>query len=197
MTGDTRPGGALSRMARLLIGRNALRRPCDRAEGVIVMLLAVLFLAALAAAPSFGEHLYQSQRAGAAHLHQVTAVLTQNGPSDSYVALDGVATARWRAPDGHERTGILSTNTVPAISGATAGTRVPVWLTSSGQPTAPPVSAVDSLFASVVIAACAVCGAAIALLVCYGLCRVVLDRRRLAAWTSEWSLIGPLWTSRR
>jgi hypothetical protein len=34
------------------------------------------------------------------------------------------------------------------------------------------------------------------LLVCYGLCRLVLDRRRLAAWESAWSLTGPRWTTR-
>jgi hypothetical protein len=38
---------------------------------------------------------------------------------------------------------------------------------------------------------------AVALLICYWLARLVLDRRRLAAWTSEWSLTGPRWTSRR
>ncbi len=27
--------------------------------------------------------------------------------------------------------------------------------------------------------------------VCYGLCRLVLDSRRLAAWESAWSLTGP------
>jgi hypothetical protein len=34
------------------------------------------------------------------------------------------------------------------------------------------------------------------LLVCYRLCRLVLDRR-LAAWESAWSLTGPRWTTRR
>ena len=40
-------------------------------------------------------------------------------------------------------------------------------------------------------------GAAMTLLACYGLCRLVLDRRRLAAWESAWSLTGPRWTTRR
>ena len=40
-------------------------------------------------------------------------------------------------------------------------------------------------------------GAAVALLICYVLCRLVLDRRRLAAWESAWSLTGPRWTTRR
>ena len=29
------------------------------------------------------------------------------------------------------------------------------------------------------------------------LCRLVLDRRRLAAWASAWSLTGPRWSTRR
>jgi hypothetical protein len=31
----------------------------------------------------------------------------------------------------------------------------------------------------------------------YALCRVVLDRRRLAAWESAWNRTGPNWTTRR
>ena len=34
-------------------------------------------------------------------------------------------------------------------------------------------------------------------LIFYVLGRLVLDRRRLAAWESAWSLTGPRWTSRR
>ena len=40
-------------------------------------------------------------------------------------------------------------------------------------------------------------GAGVALLICYVLCRLALDRRRLAAWESAWSLTGPRWTTRR
>ncbi len=40
-------------------------------------------------------------------------------------------------------------------------------------------------------------GVGIVLIICYRLCRLALDRRRLAAWESDWALIGPRWTSRR
>jgi hypothetical protein len=40
-------------------------------------------------------------------------------------------------------------------------------------------------------------GAAIFLIICYWLCRLALDRRRLAAWESAWALVGPRWTTRR
>jgi hypothetical protein len=196
MTGKTRAAPRLVRLARLLIGPNKLRRPSDRIEGFIVLLLSAAFAAAVVAAPFFGVHLYQSQRADAARLHPATAVLTQGGPSNGYMASQGEAAARWRAPDGRQEKGILTTVTAPAITGAPAGTRVKVWLTETGQPQAPPASAVEETFSSVVLSVGAVCGSAIALLICYWVCRLAIDRRRLAAWASEWSLTGPRWTTR-
>jgi hypothetical protein len=53
------------------------------------------------------------------------------------------------------------------------------------------------VFNSVALAFGAVLGAAIVLLICYWLGRLALDRRRVAAWASEWSLTGPRWTTRR
>jgi hypothetical protein len=106
------------------------------------------------------------------------------------------AKARW--PDaGREQSGVLTTAMAPGIIGAAAGARVPVWLDRSGQPAGPPGGhvgmIVDALAASAAVAAVA----GITLLICYGLCRLVLDRRRLAAWESAWSLTGPRWTTRR
>jgi hypothetical protein len=196
MSGKTRAPTRTVRLGRLLIGRNKLRRPSDRLEGLLVMLLAVAFLAAVTAAPFFGGHLYQSQRAAAARLHRATAVLIQNGPSGAYLNSAGDAAARWRAPDGQQQEGILTTATAPGISGAAAGTRVQVWLTSSGQPADPPVSIAEAMFSAVVLAISALCAAVIALLICYWLGRLALDRRRLAKWASEWSLTGPRWTTR-
>jgi hypothetical protein len=191
-----RPPARSVRLGRLLIGRNRLRRPCDRLEGILVMLLAAAFLVAVAAGPYFGARLYQSQRADAARLHPATAVLTQSGPPGDYMAAPGSATARWQAPDGPPRSGVLTTVTAPGISGAPAGARVQVWLTDSGQPQVPPVSAAQTMLASVMLTIGALCGAAIVVLICYLLGRLALDRRRLAAWASEWSLTGPRWTTR-
>ena len=196
MSGKTRAPARTVRLGRLLIGPNRLRRPSDRLEGFLVMLLAAAFLVAAAATPFFGGHLYQSQRAEAGHLHQATAVLIQNGPSGSYLNSGGEAAARWRAPDGQQQEGILTTATAPGIAGAAAGTRVRVWLTSAGQPEDPPVGTAEAMFSAAVMAIGALCAAAIALLICYWLGRLALDRRRLAMWTSEWSLTGPRWTTR-
>ncbi len=185
------------RLARLLVGRNKLRRPSDRLEGAVVFLLLAAFLAAVAAAPVFGAAIYHSQRAATARLHPAVAVLAQNGPYDGGVTGDGQVLARWPAPGEGQRSGLLTTQTAPSIWGAPAGTRVQIWLTAAEEPVSPPPGATVVLFTAIVIAISAACGAGIALILCYWLVRMALDRRRLAAWESAWALIGPRWTSRR
>jgi len=187
----------LKRAVRLFIARNQLRRTSDRFESAVVVLLSVVFLAVVAAAPWLGVRVYQSQRTDTAGLHPAVAVLTQAGPGNSFLVDSGVAAARWRTPDGQRRSGILTTTTAPGIWGAPAGARVPVWLTESGRPGSPPSGAWEVGFASAMVAIGAACLGGIMLLVCYWLCRLALDRRRLAAWASEWSAAGPQWTTHR
>ncbi len=194
MAGKARAGGCrLRRAARLLVGPNKLRRPFDRIEGVVLVLLSAAFLAAVAAAPVIGARIYQWQRATAARLHPAMAVLSRNGPDDSGSAGGGQAAARWRAPDGQQRSGLLTMVTAPGIWDAAAGTRIRVWLTSSGEPATPPPSPAALLVSSAVITVTMACVAGGALFLCYWPCRLVLDRRRLAAWESAWTLAGPRW----
>lgn len=188
--------GALRRLTRLLVGPGALRRPSDRLEGILIVMLAAAFLAVAALAPGLALRYYRSEQAAAARLRPATAVLTQTGPPSSYMSSLGEAQARWRAPDGRWRSGPLTTLTAPDILGARAGARIRVWLTGSGQPQNPPPGGAEVLFAVVVTAVGAVCTAGLLLAICYWLGRLALDRRRLAAWTSEWSLTGPGWTTR-
>jgi hypothetical protein len=187
-----------SRLVRWLARRNALRRPVDRIEGAVLVVLSAAFLAAVAVASILGAHTYQSQRAALAALRPVVAVLSQAGPL-SYGSLGqlGQAEARWRDPGGSEQSGVLTTATAPSITGAVAGARIGVWLDRSGQPVAPPGGQVAMIVNALAASAKVAGGAALTLLVCYGLCRLVLDRRRLAAWESAWSLTGPRWTTRR
>jgi hypothetical protein len=186
----------LPRLARLFIGPNKLRRPSDRLEGAVVVLLSAVFLAAVTAAPWLGVRVYQSQRADATGLRPAVAELTQAGPGNDSLATSGEAAARWRAPDGQRRWGLLTTTTAPGIWGAPAGARVQVWLTRSGQPEEPPSGPWEAGLASVMLAIGAACCGGIVLFLCYRLCRLALDRRRLAAWASEWSVAGPRWTTR-
>ncbi len=192
--------GATRRMPRLvrwLAGRNVLRRPVDRIEGAILVALSAAFLVAVAVASILGAHTYQSQRAASAALRPAVAVLTQAGPFYGSLGRLGQAEARWRDPGGGEQSGLLTTVTTPGITGAVAGARIPVWLDRSGQPAASPGGQVGMIVNALALGAAAAGGAGIALLISYALCRLTLDRRRLAAWESAWSLTGPRWTTRR
>jgi hypothetical protein len=185
------------RLVRWLAGRNELRRPVDRIEGAILVVLSAALVVAVAGAAVLGTHMYQSQRAASAGLRPAVAVLTEAGPLDGGPARTGQAEARWRDRGGGRRTGVLTTVSAPGIMGAAAGARIPVWLDRSGRPAAPPVALVAMLVNSLVLGVAVAGGAAVALLGCYVLCRLVLDRRRLTAWESAWSLTGPRWTTRR
>jgi hypothetical protein len=187
----------MSRLVRWLAGRNALRRPVDRIEGAVLVALSAAFLVAVAVASIFGTHTYQSQRAASAGLRPAVAVLIQAGPFYGSMAHLGQAEARWRDPGGGEQSGVLTTVTTPGITGAAPGARIPVWLDGSGRPVAPPGGQIAMIVNALAAGAAVVGGAGIALLICYALCRLALDRRRLAVWESAWSLTGPRWTTRR
>jgi hypothetical protein len=186
-----------SRLVRWLARRNVLRRPVDRIEGAVLVVLSAALLVAVAEAAVLGTHEYQSQRAASASLHPAVAVLIQAGPFYGSMARIGQAEARWRDRAGGERSGVLTTVSTPGIVGAAAGDRIPVWLNRSGQPVAPPVSRVAMVGYALAEGAAVAGGAGVALLICYALCRHALDRRRLAAWESAWSSTGPRWTTRR
>ena len=187
----------MSRLVRWLAGRNALRRPVDRIEGAVLVALSAVFLVAVAVASILGAHTYQSQRAASVGLRPAVAVLIQAGPFYGSLAQLGQAEARWRDPGGGEQSGVLTTVTTPGIIGAAAGARIPVWLDRSGQPVAPPGGGAAMIVNALAAGAAVAGGAGIALLISYALCRLALDRRRLAAWESAWSLTGPRWTTRR
>jgi hypothetical protein len=188
--------GRLRKVARLLIGPSKLRRPSDRIEGAVVALLSAAFLAAMAYAAWLGWGLCRAEATAAARLHPAVAVLTRPTPADSGIPGTDAA-ARWRAPDGHQRSGVLTPVTAPGIWGAPLGTKVQVWLSASGTPVPPPPGTAAVAITAVVIGTATAGAAGIALGLCYLLCRTLLDRRRLAAWESDWELTGPRWTTHR
>ena len=102
---------------------------------------------------------------------------------------------------GNTRTGATAfpsaAATASAIYNAPAGTSVRVWLDRSGKPEAPPPSSDGMILTALVAGITATAGAAAVLILCYLLCRIVLDRHRLARWESAWAAVGPQWTSRR
>jgi hypothetical protein len=63
----------MSRLVRLLAGRNTLRRPVDRIEGAALVALSAAFLVAVAVESIFGTHTYQLQRAVTVGLRSAVA----------------------------------------------------------------------------------------------------------------------------
>jgi hypothetical protein len=194
-----RPDGPLPRLARLFLTRNELRRPCDRVEGAILAALAAAFLTVLVLAAVLAGHVYQSQHAAGARLRATAAVLSEPGPV-MVNALEPTAQvqaqARWRLADGAERSGLLTTRTAPAIDYAAVGVTVPVWLNRSGDPQPPPPGQADAVANALGAGAVVAAGAGALLVVCYWLCRRVLNRHRLVRWEQAWAATGPYWTSR-
>jgi len=123
--------GRLARLARgRRLDRNPLRRGSDRAETVVSGALLAGFLAAAPfAAHAAGSWAYATSareaQAQQATIRQVPATLVQSPSLAAGFPGAGAASlsvvARWRAPDGQERTGEL---VVP--SGAETDSAVPV-----------------------------------------------------------------------
>jgi hypothetical protein len=123
-------------------------------------------------------------------------VLAQPGPPAGSLPRVGQAQARWEYRGG-ERSGVLTTVTAPAISGAAAGTRVAVWLNPSGQPAAPPPGQAVMIIYALITGGAVTTVAGMVLLIVYALARHALDRRRLAGWETAWARTGPSWTAQR
>jgi hypothetical protein len=184
----------LLRLGRLLLGRNKLRRSCDRIEGAVIVLLLAAFVTASVLAASFAGHIYRSEHAAVARLRPAVAVLSRPGAAGSQTT---AAAATWLLPDGAERSGMLTSVTAPAIYDAPAESSVKIRLDHSGQPVAPPPSWYDIIATALLASVVTIAGAATVLILCYVLCREALDRYRAARWDSAWAAVGPQWTSRR
>jgi hypothetical protein len=93
----------------------------------MVVVLWAAFLAAVVVGSCFGVRTYQAERAAVAARRPTVAVLFQSGPTGY-----GQARARWRAPDGHWRSGLLTWRAAPSIWGAATGNHVRVWVIRVG-----------------------------------------------------------------
>jgi hypothetical protein len=191
------PGGWFRR---LWPDRNPLRRASDRVEALIMGALLLVFLAgapllaiwAGRSADDSMRHLAKSQ----ASSRYVAATLLRTVPPPQHDDFGSTgsshARASWTGPDGQHRTG-----TVAAPAGARAGSKVMIWTDKSGQQAGAPLPRGQVAGQAFLAGTFAVATYGL-LLICAGLlARARLDRRRLAAWDSEWQVAGPLWSSRR
>jgi hypothetical protein len=185
-------------MLRMFVRRNALRRGSDRVEGVVVAVLMVAFVAAVVVAGLLAAHVYRSEQATAASLRQTVAVLSWPGAiTETPILHQATAMATWQLSDGATRSGLLTTDVVPGIYGQPAGASVQLWLGRTGAPAAPPQGAAGMAVGATMAGLAVVVAAATLLAFCYRLCQRLLDRRRLANWSSAWAVTGPQWTSRQ
>jgi C4-dicarboxylate transporter len=182
------------------LDRNPLRRPADRVETLVLILLVMTFLVvapltAIAGGARAHSMAQRAQMTQAASRSQVTAVVL-SVPAVSASAwgswgLNGLMQARWTTPDGAVVAGEL-----PLTVGTTAGETVRVWTIRSGQLASKPMT--DSQVSDFELVGEAAGTAAVALVLAMAglLAHRSLDKRRMAAWDDDWRTTGPRWTAR-
>jgi len=183
----------LIRGARL--DRNPLRRGIDRLESCVLVGLFVALAVATPFAARLAGHLsylsgLRSRQEQLATRHEVQAVLSEDaGPVGGYSLSAYVLTeASWTSAGGVRRSG-----EVPAEPGSPKGSTVAVWTDGNGYLDSPPLSLpevanqADAATIGVIVAAGVIyiCGAAAT--------RQLANRRRMAAWDSDWVTTARAW----
>ncbi|HTZ93040.1 MAG TPA: hypothetical protein VMB74_11645 [Streptosporangiaceae bacterium] len=189
------------RLVRIVAGNdNPLQRHVDRVESTIVTGLIVAFFLA---APLLSVFTVRATAAAArqelraeAGWRQRTAILQESGAA-GLIAEDGIfetswVTARWQAPDGTERKGLVAVDL-----NAPAGQRVTVWVTQTGLLEHQPLSRGEVLEWETTSAMLTLISLALLLVVAGCTVRVVANRRRMAGWAQAWAVTGPRWSSLR
>ncbi len=179
--------------------RNPLRRRIDRVEaGVLAGLIAVFLIGAPVLVAGAG-HLARAAGLRAlrtqATWSQVSATVPRAAPnqSESSWQLDTVLLqARWTAPDGQSRSGLITTS-----PGVVVGNTTRIWVSRSGSPTGAPRERSELLGWTPI----AEVGTAIVLALMFFLAvrlqRWLFARSRLACWHKAWRAQGPRWTGQR
>jgi hypothetical protein len=199
--GTKRHNDRVTRLGRFVRGRrpdrNPLRRASDRAETAVLALLVITFLAAapFAAQASGGwahamaRHAQVTEQAS---WRQVPArVLSVSSGGSEYADPAAEAQARWTAPDGKVISG-----EIPVPFDTVAGATVQEWVTSDGQLTDAPMQDSQVSGSTYFAAVFGVITLATLLIISGMLARRALDKRRMAAWDTEWRATGPRWTTR-
>jgi hypothetical protein len=180
--------------------RNPLRRRSDRVEAYIFGgLLVIAAVGAPVGAITVSDWAHaaaaRAAQAEAQTWRQLPAVLlappraTGNGYSMSGTS---PALAQWTTPGGRQHTGQVI---VPADM--LKGTVTTIWTDQSGDAASPPLTqaevAEQGTFAALVTVALVLLACLLTALAT----RVVVDRRRMAAWTADWAVTAPMWTRQR
>ena len=174
------------------LDRNPLRRRADRIETIVIVLLTALFLGCAAPLATLVNRLADAEQSW----RQVTAVSLQGTRPPS--AVTGWLTSSWVAASWQPRSGDAVVIQVPVPAGTPAGTSVRVWTNGQGQIVGSrPRQSPPDLPLMMAAEAAAFASLALGLVIVAALVRWMLNRRRMRAWTTAWTTVGPYWTARR
>lgn len=179
--------------------RNPLRRTSDRVE---TYLLAGLFAALAAVAPFAAQSASHAAYAGAlraqhaqlAASHLVRAEITRVvlDPNSAYTLnTDEPAEATWISV-----TGVRNTGQVLAPDGTRKGNIIAVWTDAAGNLVSAPLLTSQVSGDGQLAAFGAVVGLGALYLGSAAAARLVLNRRRMAAWDADWLVTAPAWHRR-
>ncbi|WP_328324525.1 hypothetical protein OHA70_33520 [Kribbella sp. NBC_00382] len=199
-TGNPRRGELWVAMQarRLGFGRNPMRRPSDRFEAgltLLVLLTALLMVPAGAAAGTSVRDASESRAAAQrVLLRQVQARTTADAP-----ALTGQEIGRitwpvvvvWQDEYGFDHRG-----TAESVLGTKAGTELSVWIDRDGALAEAPRPSGDSEALGFAVGMGSIAGAWLVLWILLLAARRPLNRRRASAWATEWQQVAPRWTRR-
>jgi hypothetical protein len=179
--------------------RNPLRRRIDRVEaGVLAGLIAVFLIGAPVLVAGAG-HLARAAGLRAlrtqATWSQVSATVPRAAPnqSESSGQLDTVSLqARWTAPDGQSRSGLITTS-----PGVVVGNTTRIWVSRSGSPTGAPRERSELLGWTPIAEVGTALVLALMFFLAVRLQRWLFARSRLACWHKAWRAQGPRWTGQR
>jgi hypothetical protein len=175
---------------------NPLRRRCDLIACWLLPAAIAAFLVAGPLAAFAADTWVRADNAAARHTqlawHRGSAVLLQAAPGPAITDNGANGWTAW-TPAQWTFGGKPQTGDVPALSGSRADSAVTIWLDRAGTVRMPltAAQASDRVVAAMLIALAVL---AVALTGLTLLARLVLDRRRLASWETDWLAVGPSWS---
>ena len=182
---------------RMACDGNPLRRRSDVIAAWLTPLAVLLFVALIPVAATVTSSMVRSHNAAVARAmhgwHAESAVLLRSAPGPAQTdhganLWNEVAVAHWTFR-GHPYTGAI-----PVLAGSAAGSHQPVYLNGAGQVQTPPLGASQVVDRIDTITFIVMGVLAMVLLTFKAIARHLLDRRRIAAWESDWLAVGPRWS---
>lgn len=168
-------------------GHNSLRRPVDRVEGLVVVLVWLATLVFAFGGVAFGLRAAEADLAAStqqmAHLHTTTGVMLDS----AVAATDSNAMQLPVEVRYTDQTGTTHTGRTSEAVGMTAGTTVPVWLDARGTIAPAPMTPDDAIVRGATEGAMVAAGAEGLLLAVCMVARWRLKQRKFAAIDHEWA----------